>query len=153
MSKKSYFIGLIGLIIALIMCIQPFKMIVVVGKSMEPTYKNGSILIAKKATNYNVGDVVVLRNDQQEIIIKRITMVGGQKYYHVLNVDSVEIELLYGPNLVRYMTDPTYSKNEYLGLTVPKNAYYVLGDNWYNSDDSRRFGCVNKEDILYKVIQ
>ena len=77
---------------------------------------------------------------------------GGQKYYNVLNVESAEIDFLYGPNLVRYMTDSEYSKNKYFIVKVPKNSFYVLGDNWYNSDDSRRFGCVNKEDILFKVI-
>jgi signal peptidase I len=152
MSKKSYVIGVVGLIIALLMLIQPYKLVAVVGKSMEPTYHSGNILVAKKSNDYKVGDVVVLKNDHEEVIIKRITMIGGQQYYNVLNVESAEIDLLYGPNLVRYMTDSEYSKNKYFILKVPINSFYVLGDNWYNSDDSRRFGCVNKEDILFKVI-
>ncbi len=35
---------------------------------------------------------------------------------------------------------------------VPKNHVYLLGDNLNNSDDSRRFGPVEKKDIMYKVI-
>ena len=69
-----------------------------------------------------------------------------------VEIESAEIDFLYGPNLVRYMTDSEYSKNKYFIVKVPINSFYVLGDNWYNSDDSRRFGCVNKEDILFKVI-
>ena len=152
MSKKSYVVGIIGLIIAFIMHFQPYKFVVVVGKSMEPTYRSGNILVAKKSNDYKVGDVIVLKNDQQEVIIKRIAMIGGQQYYNVLNVEKADIELLYGPNLVRYMTDPEYNKNQCISIKVPKNCFYVLGDNWYNSDDSRRFGCVNKGDILFRVI-
>jgi len=152
MSKKSYVIGFIGLIIALIMHLQPYKLVVVVGKSMEPTYHSGNILIATKSNDYKIGDVIVLKNDNEEIIIKRIIMVGGQQYYNVLNAEKAEIDLLYGPNLVKYMIDPEYSRNQSFTVKVPKNCFYVLGDNWSNSDDSRRFGSVNKEDILYKVI-
>jgi hypothetical protein len=36
---------------------------------------------------------------------------------------------------------------------VPINHYYITGDNKGNSDDSRRFGTVEKRDILYKVIR
>lgn len=37
-------------------------------------------------------------------------------------------------------------------LKVPKNHYYLLGDNFNNSDDSRRFGTVERSQIIYKVI-
>jgi signal peptidase I len=35
---------------------------------------------------------------------------------------------------------------------VPRGYVYVLGDNSENSDDSRRFGPVEKSVIMYKVI-
>jgi hypothetical protein len=38
-------------------------------------------------------------------------------------------------------------------LKVPKNHYYLVGDNLPKSDDSRRFGTVEENEILYKVIQ
>jgi hypothetical protein len=38
-------------------------------------------------------------------------------------------------------------------LKVPKNHYYLVGDNLPKSDDSRRFGTVDENEILYKVIQ
>jgi type IV secretory pathway protease TraF len=38
-------------------------------------------------------------------------------------------------------------------LKVPKNHYYLVGDNLDESDDSRRFGTIDEKDILYKVIQ
>ena len=36
---------------------------------------------------------------------------------------------------------------------MAKNSYFVLGDNSAESDDSRRFGPIHKEQILYKVIR
>jgi hypothetical protein len=30
------------------------------------------------------------------------------------------------------------------------NEYYVLGDNWENSNDSRYFGAISREDIEFK---
>ena len=38
-------------------------------------------------------------------------------------------------------------------LKVPKNHYYLIGDNLNESDDSRRFGTIEDNEILYKVIQ
>ena len=40
-----------------------------------------------------------------------------------------------------------------LELKVPKNHYYLIGDNLDNSDDSRRFGTLEENEILYKVVQ
>jgi signal peptidase I len=65
MSKKSYVIGVVGLIIALLMLIQPYKLVAVVGKSMEPTYHSGNILVAKKSNDYKVGDTAI-------VIIQRV---------------------------------------------------------------------------------
>ena len=36
---------------------------------------------------------------------------------------------------------------------VPIGQYYLLGDNLANSEDSRRFGSLESQNILYKVIK
>jgi type IV secretory pathway protease TraF len=38
-------------------------------------------------------------------------------------------------------------------LVIPKNQYYLLGDNRDESDDSRRFGSIHKESIIYKIVK
>jgi len=45
--------------------------------------------------------------------------------------------------------DDTYM----MELEVPKKHYYIIGDNLGKSDDSRRFGTLDENEILYKVIQ
>jgi type IV secretory pathway protease TraF len=36
---------------------------------------------------------------------------------------------------------------------IPKNHYYLIGDNESVSEDSRNFGAVKVEDIFAKVIE
>ena len=36
--------------------------------------------------------------------------------------------------------------------TIPKDMYFVLGDNRTNSNDSREFGLVKKDEIIGKIV-
>ena len=36
--------------------------------------------------------------------------------------------------------------------TIPKDMYFVLGDNRTNSSDSREFGLVKKDEIIGKIV-
>lgn len=151
MSKRSLVFLLFGLVSLFLMFFQPYKLVVVVGPSMEPTYKSGQLLISKKSSKYSVGDVAVIKTEEG-LIIKRIIFVEGQIYYNRLNNQKKEIELIYGPVLYdqlmrEHKEYPIYS------IKIPKNQYYVLGDNWNNSEDSRTFGTITKDQILYKVIE
>ena len=169
MSKRSLVFLFFGLVSLFLMFFQPYKLVVVVGPSMEPTYKSGQLLISKKSSKYSVGDVAVIKTEEG-LIIKRIIFVEGQIYYNRLNNQKKEIvflsqhirnqiiilkkdiELIYGPVLYdqlmrEHKEYPIYS------IKIPKNQYYVLGDNWNNSEDSRTFGTITKDQILYKVIE
>lgn len=150
MSKRSLIYVVVCLITLVLMFLQPYKLVVVVGPSMEPTYKSGQLLVAKKSSKFNVGDVVVIKNFDG-IIIKRILFTPGQVYYNRLNTKKEEIELLYGPVLF----DQLMNSNEHYvvkSLKVPLKQYYVIGDNLSNSEDSRFFGTITEDQILYKVI-
>ena len=92
--------------------------------SMEPTLKEGSFIVAeRKYSELKRGDVIVFRHDGS-LMVKRIAAVQG---------DTV---------LVR--DEP---------LIVPRNCFYVLGDNESHSVDSRfwEYPFVRENDILAKV--
>jgi signal peptidase I len=59
--------------------LRPFFITKVVGVSMEPSLKEGQLVLATTLDkNYNIGDVVLVNYDN-EVIIKRIAYVPGQK--------------------------------------------------------------------------
>lgn len=150
MSRRSLIYLFVGLITLVLMFLQPYKLVVVVGPSMEPTYKSGQLLLAKRSTRYNVGDVIVVKT-YDGIIIKRIAFTEGQIYYNRLNTKKEEIELVYGPVLYDQLMND-HEQYSIHSLKVPLKHYFVLGDNWDNSEDSRFFGTITKDQILYKVI-
>lgn len=151
MSKRSLVFLFIGLVSLFLMFFQPYKLVVVLGPSMEPTYKSGQLLISKKSSKYSVGDIIVVKTEEG-LIIKRIIFVEGQIYYTRLNNQKKEIELIYGPVLYDQLMN-VHKEYPIYSIKIPKNQYYVLGDNWNNSEDSRTFGTITKDQILYKVIE
>lgn len=117
-----------------------------------PTLKDRQIVIAKKQDDYKKGDVVVFKSYENIILVKRITYCPDEYFYYYLDANKESMELL-KDNSYRYIFE---AKKQYGKLImenkVQKNHFYVLGDNYGNSEDSRIFGTIDKSDILYKVI-
>ena len=130
--------------------------VVVSGSSMDPTLKNGEILILNKlATNYNRYDIVVLDaiiNGKKERIVKRIIALPGEniKYQnHNLYINGKKMR-----DDFKSDTDD-FSLEELEGIEeIPEGYYFVMGDNRDNSLDSRdsRVGLVKKEDIIGRPV-
>jgi len=155
MNQKFIKILLIAFVLIIFMVFNPYKIIVVRGESMYPTYKNGDILLGVKDVNYQKGDIVVTKNDYNETIIKRITYMPGETYYVVSKIlahecfteiiDKSSYESIKHNNSSKYVIA--------IKDKVPLNQYFITGDNKNNSDDSRRFGSIEKDKILYKIIK
>ena len=137
------------------MLLNPYKIIVVRGNSMFPALKNGDILIGQKTNKINKNDIVVLKNDFDETIIKRITYMPGETYYTISRIVAHDcIQEMVDKNTFENIKLHKKSKNIIaIKDIVPLGKYFITGDNKNNSDDSRRFGSVEKSSILYKIIK
>ena len=82
------------------------------GKSMNPTLKDGEVVLVDREAMIEVGDIVVAKHpfEQNNEVVKRVERI-----------------------------------NE-------RGNYYLVGDNFEESSDSRHFGAVTREYIKGKVV-
>ena len=119
---------------------------------MLPTLKGGQILLAKKTNKFERGDIVVIK-EEDNIIIKRIKYLPEEYYYSVLDFEMFEMVVIENDFREMMIGIEKYGLENIKEYKMAKNSYFVLGDNSAESDDSRRFGPIHKEQILYKVIR
>lgn len=108
--------------------------------SMEPTLRQNSIIIGTRLYGeLKTGDIIVFQKDGV-LIVKRIAGSPGER------IDLTKIS---------YMESVPIPIFEQEVITVPKNAYFVLGDNSQNSWDSRYWEdpFISAEEIVAKVIK
>ena len=132
---------------------------VVSGTSMVPTMQHGDrYVISDLFYTPEQGDIVVFRpgiegNDEEELWIKRVIAVEGQKVYIDPETYRVYVDgqLLSEPYLHGAGTIPHTTQNP---IVVPEGCVYVLGDNRGISHDSRYadLGCVPVGQLAGRVI-
>ena len=129
-----------------------FQMMIIIGDSMLPTYRNHQIvLLDKHSHDYETGDVIAFRSANLDgVVVKRIVGCPG---------DTVKIEE--GILLVNNEPFSFYANQffEYDGLLcndlkLKDQQFIVIGDNIRESKDSRydEIGIVSLHDILGEVI-
>ena len=151
---------LVALVLTLIIrtfVVQAFK---IPSGSMRPTLLEGDKLFVNKFI-YRFhppqrGDIIVFKYpvDPKKDFIKRLVGLPGE-----------EVEIRDGKIFVngQVLTDPNsfgkfyyYKHDPYGGpqdkIHVPENAYYALGDNSANSQDSRFWGFIPAKNLLGKAI-
>lgn len=147
------------------------------GSSMSPTLKNGDTMLLYKLTKKTRGirrfDIVVIQTDSGKLI-KRVIALPGEKIKYVIekgekdemmgvlyiNGEKVEENFLTEETKINTCreiwekdynicnTEKTLFEGESYEVEVPKNSYYVMGDNRFNSKDSRMIGFIEDKDIL-----
>ena len=144
--------------------------------SMEPTLSVSDRVLVVKKTIFNqdieTGDIVVFYpedNDSRNNIGLLIDSLNIVKLVNPKLSDVVYIKRIVakggdritiserGKVYINEIQDERYSINnisssELLDLTVPKNQFFLLGDNIENSIDSRSYGLISEANIVGKAV-
>lgn len=131
-------------VLTLIM-VYAFSFIIVDGPSMEPTYSDNDILIVRTiGYSPKANDVsIIYMEASEELYIKRIVAVPG-------DVVKYENGTLYVNDKVIIEKDSRWGLSQ-KSITLGEEEYFIVGDNYSDSYDSRSFGPVKGKNILAKV--
>src|SRR3989344_380809 len=135
--------------------VQPFF---VKGASMEPSFEDGDYLLVNEISyRFSAperGDVVIFRYplEPSQFFIKRIIGLPDE----TVEIKDNTVTIYNEDKPEGFVLDENYlaSGQTTLGNFVTKiddNEYFVLGDNRFQSSDSRRWGMVNKSLITGKA--
>ena len=116
------------------------------GDSMNPTLKNGQILILNKLDKeYERMDIVVF-DYKGERLIKRVIGLPGEEVYIKDNKIYINDEE------IKDYRDDVKTSDYKLNVRIPSGYYFVLGDNRSNSADSRLIGLISKDEIKGSIL-
>ena len=108
--------------------------------SMEPTLRQNSIIVGTRLFGeLKTGDIIVFQKDGV-LLVKRIAGSPGEQ----INLTKIS-----------YMESVPIPIFEQEVITVPENAYFVLGDNSQNSWDSRYWDdpFISADAVMAKLIE
>lgn len=131
--------------------------------SMEPSFYGGDYLIVGKISykfsDPERGDVIIFKSDipmnpgepsqAKKLLIKRIIGLPGD----VINISDNEVSIN-GKLIDEPYINEGGTPGDVVNYVVPKDSYFVMGDNRTVSIDSRRneVGPVNKDRIVGKAL-
>ena len=122
----------------------------ITGHSMNPTLYEDDLVFSFYKDKYKRNDLIAFESNGQ-IMIKRV--IGIEK--DNINIDEEGIVYVNGMKVDEYyiIGDTVIDTDQNHIYDVPKESYFVLGDNRDNSLDSRnsKVGFIKKDDIIGKV--
>ncbi len=163
---------IIAVILALVIrtfVVQAFK---IPSGSMIPTFQVGDRIFVNKFIygakvpflNINLpalrspkrGDIIVFISPDtpQKDFVKRLIAVGGERVEikdRRILINGKLVDEPYSVRSLDYYNSGDYGREGQV-IEVPKDSYFVLGDNSASSRDSRFWGFVPKKNLLGKVI-
>lgn len=145
-----------ALIFCVVMFVFLFRLVDVVGDSMNPTLEDGDkMVVSDLFYKPKQGDIIIFRKDEykSEALVKRVIATEGQTVEIDFTKGRVYVdgELLDEP----YIAEPTKNQIDFTGTQiVPEGCVFVMGDNRNESADSRdsRIGMVDERLIIGKVL-
>jgi signal peptidase I len=132
---------------------------VVDGNSMEPTMHNNQIIFADMSsvkrgdiiTSYLPDSVVSAQPERKGmLLIKRVVGMPGETVEITRDGIRIDGQLLEEDYIPAESKSFTYKDRGYTNVKLGINEYYIVGDNREVSYDSRSFGPVTIDNILYK---
>ncbi|MBM7588127.1 signal peptidase I [Bacillus pakistanensis] len=134
-----------------------FAPVAVQGESMMPTFENNNRLVVSKISEIDHFDVIVFRSPiSEKNFIKRV--IGLPDDTIEMNNDQLFINgKVYQESYLsqnRKIAEQAGMKKltgDFGPITVPKDNYFVMGDNRLNSTDSREFGSISNESVVGEV--
>lgn len=143
---KEYVPYLITIIIVILVKIYIVTPIKVNGESMYDTLLDGDIMILN-IIDYKLHGVkrfdIVVADEGTEYLIKRVIGLPGETIEYKDNqlyVNGKKVKDNYGTDVTEDFT-----------FKVPKDSYFIMGDNRTNSVDSRRLGEFKSSEIKGKT--
>jgi signal peptidase I len=153
--KVAIYLG--AILLATACALSPYRVGVVSGESMAPTYHTGGVYVMRKTSAreaVHAGDVVVFQREGRTFI-KRILGVPGDTFYVLsrdrdISKDSLVRE--WEIPMLKLLAQAHWSGTHMAARTVPSGDLYVVGDNLEVSEDSRSFGFIPRESLMGKVV-
>ncbi len=148
--KKNWFKELLPYIIIIIVVVLIRTFLVtpvqVDGSSMYPTLQDKQLLLLKKYDHtYKRFDVVVFHHRNARLI-KRIIGLPGETVEYLndtLYINGKKVE----ENFAKNSETLDFKLEDIDYKVIPKDKYFVMGDNRNNSTDSRIIGLIDKKMI------
>ncbi len=123
---------------------------VVFGQSMEPNLSPQQRLIVEKISYhlhepYRNDIVVIDLPTMEDMLVKRVVGLPGE----VISIANGQVSVNGTPLDESFPHDLDY--NSMAPLRLGPNEYFVMGDNRDNSNDSRAFGPITRDEIAGRV--
>lgn len=121
------------------------------GSSMNPTLKEGEIVVSVKTEDMKPGDIVAFYSENK-VLVKRY-IAGPGSWVNIMEdgtviVDGVELD-------EPYVTEKSFGISDLeFPYQIPENTYFLMGDHRDVSVDSRHssVGCIKKDQIVGKIV-
>ncbi|MDS1029927.1 signal peptidase I [Bacillota bacterium LX-D] len=142
----------IAVILAFVIRMFLFQPFYIPSGSMEPTLQvNDRIIVNKLTYRFSEpkrGDIIVFKFplDPSRDYIKRLIGLPGE----TLEIKNSVIYINNKPIKESYLP-PNLHFADFPPVKIPKNAYFMMGDNRNNSQDSRYWGTLQKNLIIGKA--
>ena len=148
-ANLAWQLALLGFIVFAALGLRPGQ---ISGFSMEPRIDTDDYIVINALAYWfgapARGDIVAFRHERSapSVYVKRVIGLPGDRISIRRGVVSVDGTVLLEP-YVRFG-----DRRSFDDVVVPPGAFYVLGDNRANSDDSRAWGFVPANDLIGRAI-